>query len=68
MKNTPWQGIFPAITTKINADESINAVTRQHYAEQLSAYSELIQRATGAPVTARWILHLSSSGATEFEV
>ena len=25
MKNTPWQGIFPAITTKINPDESINA-------------------------------------------
>ena len=42
--------------------------TRQHYAEQLAAYEMLIERATGTKVASRRILHLASSGASEFEV
>jgi 1-pyrroline-4-hydroxy-2-carboxylate deaminase len=34
---TPWRGVFPAVTTQFNADESLNfGAMEQHYALQLA--------------------------------
>jgi ATP-dependent helicase/nuclease subunit A len=49
-------------------DEVISPETRQHYADQLAAYAELIERVTGMSVAARRILHLSPDKAAVFSV
>ncbi|MBU6244123.1 MAG: UvrD-helicase domain-containing protein [Actinomycetales bacterium] len=52
------------ILVDYKTDASISAEVRQHYADQLRAYAELIRRSTGKTVTACHILHLSADGAT----
>jgi len=49
-------------------DDHISADTRLHYAEQLAAYGQLIERATGKSVAAQHILHLSADAATVVNV
>ena len=63
-----FEGPEGLILVDYKTDESMDDDTRQHYAEQLAAYEMLIERATGTRVTSRRILHLASSGASEFEV
>lgn len=45
-------------------DAAINDETLAHYREQLAAYSELLQRATGLPVDETHVLHLPGTEAT----
>ena len=63
-----FEGPEGLVLVDYKTDESISDETRQHYAEQLAAYAALIERATGTKVASRRILHLASSGASEFEV
>ncbi len=63
-----FEGADGLVLVDYKTDETINPETRQHYAEQLAAYAELIERATGMAVTARRILHLSPDGASVFTV
>lgn len=37
-QHTPWRGVFPAVTTQFNADESLNfGAMERHYAQQIEA-------------------------------
>ena len=63
-----FEGPEGLVLVDYKTDESISDETRQHYAEQLASYAALIERATGTKVASRRILHLASSGASEFEV
>ena len=63
-----FEGADGLVLVDYKTDVAISAETRQHYAEQLAAYAELIERATKMTVTARQILHLTADGATSFRV
>ncbi len=63
-----FEGADGLVLVDYKTDEAIAPETRQHYAEQLAAYAELIERATGMTVTARRILHLSPDGASVLTV
>jgi ATP-dependent exoDNAse (exonuclease V) beta subunit len=63
-----FEGTDGLVLVDYKTDVAISAETRQHYAEQLAAYAELIERATKMTVTARQILHLTADGATSFRV
>lgn len=63
-----FEGAEGLVLVDYKTDEVLSPESHQHYAEQLSAYAELIERATGMSVTARRILHLSSDRATVFSV
>lgn len=63
-----FEGPDGLVLVDYKTDETISPETRQHYAEQLGAYAELIERATGRTVTARHILHLAPRAATVLTV
>ncbi|MDI1288637.1 MAG: PD-(D/E)XK nuclease family protein, partial [bacterium] len=63
-----FEGAYGLTLVDYKTDETIGPETRQHYAEQLAAYAELIERASGKIVTARRILHLSTDGASVLSV
>ena len=63
-----FEGADGLVLVDYKTDEAISAETRQHYAEQLAAYAELIERATEMTVTDRQILHVTADGATSFRV
>lgn len=63
-----FEGVDGLVLVDYKTDDVISAQTRQHYADQLAAYAELIERATGMTVATRTILHLSPEGATAFAV
>jgi hypothetical protein len=61
-----FEGAEGLVLVDYKTDEAISAEARQHYSEQLAAYAELIERATGMTVSARQVLHLTPDGATSF--
>lgn len=56
------------VVVDYKTDETISAEARQHYADQLATYAELVKRATGRAVADTVILHVGEKQAEEIRL
>ncbi len=61
-------GLSQLVLLDYKTDVSLDEQTLAHYREQLFAYRELLQAATGLPVAEVWILHLGEGSARPLQL